>query len=859
MEPTNDNARLPTGSTPPIYSSLESEKPVGTSWIESSLQDLKVATRSLRKSPGFTLTVVLTLALGIGVNAAIFQLMDAVRLRSLPVANPAQLVNIQVKGGIKNFISVHETDLSYPLWEQIRDHQESFSSVFAWRTNKVRLGQGVDKRTAAALWIAGPGFETLGVYPAKGRFFAPEEDKPGCGIPGVVISYAFWQSQFGGEDSAIGSNILIEHRPTRILGVTPPRFFGLEVGRTFDFALPLCSSISYHDDDPYFGRPDYFFLAVMGRLKYDWTLARASAQLQAISPAVIDATIPTGYNNAALANYRKYQLTAYPGGHGVSSLRQTYDSSLWLLLAITTLVLLIGCANLANLMLVRGNSRQREMAVRLALGASRWRLVRQSLAEGLILAMSGAVLGMVLASTFSRGIVWFISTPRDALLLDLGLDWRVLGFTGVLALVTCAVFDLLPAIRSSRTNPGLALKSGTRGTTQGRERLSFQRTLVVSQIAVSMVLLVGALLFLRSFRNLLSYDPGFREDGVVIAYADLNHREVGGLESFDRAMRDFLDFVKTIPGVESAATSTHIPLDHSTWSLSVRAADNEKPSKFTWVSPSYFQTMGIPLIAGRPFSEELDTRTSPRVLIVNETFVRTFFASENPVGKTVRTVAEPGYPSIECQIVGVVKDAKYGSVRDPIPPESYGPGTQFPPGQSASYLFVHTSIRPERMVRMLRTTILQHDPEMDSQFELYHDTIENTLGQERMMALLSGSFGALAALLTMVGLYGVISYITNTRSNEIGIRMALGANRAHVLNVIFRQTLQMLGVGVVLGVLLSLAAARGASSLLFGLHPNDPVSIVDATALLVTVALLAGFIPARRASKIDPAVALRHE
>jgi putative ABC transport system permease protein len=338
MESTNDNPRLQSERTPPSDRSFENESSGGTSWLESSLQDLKIALRSLRKSPGFTLTVILTLALGIGVNAAIFQLMDAVRLRSLPVASPDQLVSVQVQGGVANFIPVHETDLSYPLWQQVRDHQEGFSDVFAWRTNHVRLGRGVDTRTATALWIAGPGFQTLGVYPVKGRFFAPEEDKPGCGTPGVVISYAFWQSQFGGQDSAIGSNILIERRPTQILGVTPPRFFGLEVGRTFDFALPLCSSLAYHDNDPYFGRPDYFFLSVIGRLKYDWTLARASAQLQSISPSLIDATMPAGYNNSALATYRKYQLAAYPGGRGVSSLRQTYDSSLWLLFAITTLV-----------------------------------------------------------------------------------------------------------------------------------------------------------------------------------------------------------------------------------------------------------------------------------------------------------------------------------------------------------------------------------------------------------------------------------------------------------------------------------------------------------------------------------------
>jgi len=310
-------------------------------------------------------------------------------------------------------------------------------------------------------------------------------------------------------------------------------------------------------------------------------------------------------------------------------------------------------------MLVRGNSRQREIAVRLALGASRWRLIRQSFAEGLILALSGGVLGMALAAAFSRGIVWFISSTRDAVQLDLGFDWRVFAFTSGLALLTCGIFDLWPAIRSSQTNPGLALKSGSRGTTHGRERFSFQRTLVISQIAISMVLLVGALLFVRSFRNLVTYNPGFREDGVVLGYFNLSHRKLTDLESYDYAVRELLEQIRSTPGVDSAASTTHVPLNGSTWQLVVHGAESEAQSKFTWISPSYFETMNIPLLAGRFFSDDLDTRASPHVLIVNEVFARTFFGKENPVGKTVRTVTEPGFPSSEFQIVGVVKDTKY--------------------------------------------------------------------------------------------------------------------------------------------------------------------------------------------------------
>jgi predicted permease len=838
---------------------IESRDPIARrSLFESSIQDLKIAFRSLRKSPGFAITAILTLALGIGVNASIFQLMDAVRLRSLPVAAPDRLASVEIRGGIHDFIPVRPSDLSFPLWEQIRDHQQAFSSVFAWRTNHVRVGQGIDERKAVALWFTGEAFNTLGISPEKGRFFSPEEDKPGCGIPGTVISYAFWQSQFGGQDSAIGSTILIERKATRVLGVTPAGFLGLEIGRTFDFALPICSTPTYHDDLPFFTRPDYFFLTVIGRLKFGWTLARASAQLESVSPGIIAATLPTGYSNAFLDIYKRYRLNAYPAGHGVSSL-DTYDSSLWLLLGITSLVLLIACANLANLMLVRGNSRQREIAVRLALGASRWRLIRQSLAEGLILAVSGALLGTLLAFGFSRVIVWFISSAQESVKIDLSLDWRIFVFTTFLALFTCAIFDLWPAIRSSQTNPGIALKSGNRGTTQGRERFSFQQTLVVAQIAVSMVLLVGALLFVRSFRNLITYNPGFRENGIILAHVNLSHRKLSDLDAYDGAMRELLSQIRANPGVDSAATTTHIPLNGSTWQFGMRGGDREGSSKFTWISPGYFETMSIPLVAGRQFSDQIDSRNSPRVLIVNQTFARTFFGNDNPIGKTVRTIAEPTYPAAEFQIVGVVRDTKYGSLRDPTPPETFAPSTQFPPGQKAAMVFIHTSIPPERVIPILRESVQQHDPEMDYELFVYQNTVEDTLRQERMMAILSGSFGALAALLTMVGLYGVISYITTMRRNEIGIRMALGADRSSVLGLISTQTLRMLGAGVLLGILISLAATRGASSLLFGLHPNDPLSIIYAAALLVVVALLAGYIPARRASLINPSSALRDE
>ena len=830
-------------------------------WLIPTLQDLRFALRTLRKAWGFAFAAVFTLALGIGANTAIFQLLDAVRLRTLPVVNPQELARIEIKGGNRTFgLRSNESLLTYPQWEEVQLHQEDFSDVFEWgMLGTVTVGEGAHARQVRELWTGGRMFATLGVLPFRGRLFTAEDDRPNCGLPGVVISYAFWQREFGGQDSAVGSKLLIQDLPTEVLGITPPTFYGLEVGSQFDVALPICSVPTYLSTSVLTKR-DYFWVRVMGRLKPRHTLQQASWHLGAISPGIMESTLPAGYSTSALSEYRRFQLAAYPGANGVSALRQTYDGPLGLLLGTTGLVLLIACANLANLTLARASSREKEMAVRLALGASRWRLIRELLSESLVVAALGAILAIALAAALSRTLVRFLSTENNVVHLDLSLDWRVLAFTGAIAILTSMIFGVIPAIRASRTEPGVSLKGASRGTTAGRESFSFQRLLIVSQIAVSLVLLVGALLFTRSFWNLTTADPGFREKNILIATFRLQKLELS-VQNSPAFVRNLLAMVRSIPQVQSAATSTHIPLYPGFfWNLTVRLENAEVPCRFTWVSPEYFHTMDIPLLAGRDFDDR-DTPASPHVAIVNETFVRRLLGNVDPLGQVIRTNAEPRYPETAYEIVGVIKDTKYENLREITPPMVFVPADQFP-GRAKDVLlsvFIRSSSPPSTLIPAVQEKLNGINSQMSVEFRLFQTQIQNGLVRERLMAVLSGFFGALAALLAMVGLYGVISYIITMRKNEIGIRMALGASRTNIITGFLRQTAVLLVLGLSLGILLALAAVRGAASLLFGLEPSDPVTLVSAAAFLVAIALFASYLPARKASRVDPMIALRYQ
>jgi putative ABC transport system permease protein len=827
--------------------------------------DLRHALRMLRLNPGFSLVAILSLALGTGANTAIFQLMNAIRLRTLPVASPQELAEVRIPDtrGARG-LWLRDPALTYPLWEKIRERQQAFLGIFAWADDSFNISPTGEGHEVGGLWVSGDFFRVLGIRPALGRLFDPQDDQRGCGLgPGLVVSYAFWQRELGGDPNAIGRRIPVGRQELEVIGVTPPEFFGLEVGRSFELALPICALPALWTGDTRLDSGTTWWLTVMGRLRPDVTLDRASSVLGAESAGIMESTLPANYPQANARAYLSLKLEAFPAGTGTSRMRDEFSKPLALLLAIAAAVLLVMCTNLANLMLVRASVRQREIAVRLALGAPRSGILAHLLIEGLFLAVAGAGCGLLLARFLSGFLVSFLTT-RGAFYLLVPDDLRVFIFAVSMAAATCLIFAAAPALRASATDPGGGLKSGGRST-EGHEKRGVRQLLAASQVALSFALLMGTLLFTQSLRNLETVNAGFDRHGLLVA-------DIGfGLPGMPpgRAIvlrREAVEQLRATPGVASVAEAPIVPLTGESWGenwsgrMWMEGSDESRArvSMRSMVGAGYFETMRTPLRSGRALAES-DLGSPLKVAVVNEEFARQFTGGANPVGRRLWIEATPTEPKAMYLIVGLAKNAKYRDLREPFQPIVYLPMPREALEGAAARLVVRSSGSLDVAAPAIRKAISALDPQLRYRVRILDEWADESMLRERLLALMSTWFGALAATLTAVGLYGLISYSAAQRTNEIGIRMALGASRLSVVALVCRETAMVLLAGLGAGTALALATGRAAAGLLFGIKWWDPATLSFAMAALAVIAAGASCIPASRAAGVNPLEALRRE
>jgi putative ABC transport system permease protein len=851
-------ARLEFGGHEQVKEECREARGVG--FLETTSQDVRYAFRILGRTPVVTAVAILSLAWGIGANTAIFSLIDAVMLRFLPVERPRELVLLEHRQPGREDLS---TVFTNPLWEQVRDQQDIFSSVLAWSDGaNFDLGHGGAVQHVNGVYASGRYFETLGIRQAAGRLLNTSDDQHGC--PGaVVLGYGFWQEHFGGMRSAIGSTISLNHHVFPIVGVSAPGFTGLEIGRKYDVALPLCTVQIFEGPENPLVHRSWWWLKVMGRVKPGLPAEQVEARLKVISPGVMAGALPESWHKEDQDRFLQAQLAAVPAATGTSYLREQFSQPLKILMGVVGLVLLIACANIASLMLARSTVRGREIAVRKALGASRGRLVRQLLTECVLLSLAGSLLGFVFAYWGNFLLVRFISTGHERVFLEFALDWHVLGFTVAVAILTGVLFGILPALRSTRVSLTSAMKGAQADDHERRIRFRPAKWIVASQVALSLVLMVAAGLFLRSFVKLTTKDPGFDRTNLLLVGTNLKETGVPP-ENYLATFNAMEERLRAVPGVSSVGHSVLTPASHMIWNNEIKVDSPKAPTKeaalvyFNYVSPGYLETMRTPLLAGRGFSAG-DTKTSPEVAIVNQTLARKFFGGANPVGKYFRVEEKPGKPDKSFEIVGIMHDAIYESLRDDMVSQAILPISQIPePAESASFE-VRTALRPANMISAAQEAMGAVKNTASLEFTTLAEQVDDSLIQERLLATLSGFFGALATLLAMIGLYGALSYLVAQRRTEFGIRMALGARPGSILQLVMKDVVVILLVGLAAGLALALATVGVLQKLLFGLAPRDVFTMLGAVAVLSAVAFLAGYLPARRAMRVDPMVALRYE
>jgi putative ABC transport system permease protein len=818
--------------------------------IERLAQDVRYGIRTLTAAPVVSIVAILTLTLAIGANTAIFSLVNGLLLRPLPVVAPEQLALLSVQ---ENAAGTTRSHWSNPIWEQLRD-RALFDGAFAWGVQRFDLAPSGVSDEVSGLWASGRMFEVLGVQAVVGRTLTAEDDRRTLGPDGpvAVLGYDFWQRRFGGSPTVIGRRITVERVPFTIVGVAPPSFFGAEVGRTFDVAIPIAASTLIKGAGS-LDRRTSWWLRIMFRLKPGQTVDAANAQLAALSPAIRQATQPAEWPPERYLP-QGFAVSAAPTGP--SALRRVYERPVTILMGVVFVVLLIACANLANLLLARAAARQPELSLRVALGASRARIARQLLVESLLIAGAGAAGGLLVARFASQALVHTLSTINTTVHLGVSLDWRSLGFTAAIGTLTALFFGIAPALRGTRVQPSDALKQQGRG---GGAHGRLGPTLVVAQVALSLVLLVAAGLFVRTFTTLATRDLGFDAAPVLTA------KIVPGatLTPAARAVWSarVLDAATSIPGVRGAALSYTVPLSGNNWNNRVDlAAGPPRPeAPLTWfnlVTPGWFGVYGTPLLDGRDFSATDDATAAPAA-IVNEAFARAFTGGRSPVGLEIREPGDGKTPVVR-RVIGWVKDAAYESVREPAPPTLYLPYAQVASGPSETVLNVRVAgTAPGAVARPLAVALAGVDAAASVTFRRLAEHVDDRLTRERLLAILAGGFGLLAVVLAGVGLYGVTAYAVNRQRAEIAVRMALGASAGRVVARVLGGVAARIAVGTAIGVGLTVWLAPVASTLVYGLTPRDSGTIAMAALLLAGVGAAAAWIPARRAARIDPARVLR--
>lgn len=818
--------------------------------------DIRSAVRSLRATPVITAVAILSLALGVGANTALFSIMNGLMIRPLPVPHPEQLM----------LLEDHWTN---PIWEQIRDRLPvAFQSAFAWSDQRFDLSEAGERDHVDGAYVSGGFFQTLGIGVALGRTLTTDDDARGGGRDGAVavISHAFWQNRFGGKADVIGRRLLVNHTSFNIVGVAPRGFMGPEVGRAAHIFLPISAEARIKGPDSSLDHRSSWWLTVMLRVKPDSAsggtsqpaVTAVALRLNEVRPAIREATMPTDWPPDVLATYLKEDFTLVSAATGSSSLRTRFAQPLTVIMIVVLGVLLIACANIASLMLARASARRGEMSLRMALGASRFRLTRQLLVEGLLLAAAGSVAGLVFAQWGGALLVRQLGSAVSTIAIDLSIDWRVLLFTGGVAMATTLLFGLAPAAGLSNVRPIEAIESTGRGT-HSDHHFGMRNALVIAQLAMSVVLVVGAVLFMRTFHTLTTTPLGFTPDRLLIVNVD--SRSTGVAPEQRLALYQHItDAAAATPGVRRASPSFLTPVSGGGWNNDVskpERADLPPRERMTFqnaVAPGWFDTFGMRLLSGRDVSAQ-DTAGSARVAVVNETFVRKFLGAAPPIGQEVVLGRAPR--TERYTIVGVVNDAIYRSVRAGVPPTLFMPLAQSGQLGASFALTVQAEGDSQSVVAHLRQALSRADPRLAFSFRDYSDQLGASVARERLVAVLSGFFGGLAVLLAGLGLYGVTSYSVHLRRPEMAVRLALGANTGGIERLVLRRVGALVLVGIVIGVGLSFWAGSFVSALLFRVEARDPLTFVAAVMTLAAVGLLAGWLPARRAARLDPNVVLR--